>query len=63
VRSALLAVKGVSRAMVELEGHEATVTYDPRQTTVEALIRAVDQAKGPADSITYRAAIKQPSSP
>jgi hypothetical protein len=30
---------------------------------VEALIGAVNQAKGPADSITYRAAVKQPSSP
>jgi copper chaperone CopZ len=63
VRSALLAVKGVSRARVALEGHEAIVTYDPQQTTVEALIGAVNQAKGPADSITYHAAVKQPSSP
>jgi hypothetical protein len=44
---------------VALEGHEAIVTYDPRETTVEALIGAVNQAKGPADSITYRAAVKQ----
>jgi copper chaperone CopZ len=62
VRSALLAVKGVSRARVALEGHEAIVTYDPRETTVEALIAAVNQAKGPADAITYHAAVKQSSS-
>lgn len=63
MRSALLAVKGVSRARVALEGHEAIVTYDPKQTTVEALIEAVNQAKGPADSITYHASVKQPASP
>jgi len=38
------------------------VTYDPRETTVEALIKAVNQAKGPADFITYRAAVKPSSS-
>ena len=58
MRSALLAVKGVSRVQVVLEGHEAVVTYDSRETTVQALIEAVDQAKGPTDSITYRAAVK-----
>jgi copper chaperone CopZ len=63
VRSALLAVKGVSRAKVTLEGHEAIVMYDPRQTTVDALIAAVNEATGPADSIMYRAAVKQPASP
>ena len=62
VRSALLAVKGVSRAQVALEGHEAIVTYDPRETTIQSLIEAVNQAKGPADSIIYRAAVKQSSS-
>ena len=62
VRSALLAVQGVSRAQVALEGHEAIVQYDPRETTVEALIEAVNQAKGPADSIYYHAAVKQSSS-
>ena len=63
MRSALLAVKGVSRAKVTLEGHEAVVIYDPRETTVDALIGAVNQAKGPSDSITYHAAVQQPSSP
>jgi copper chaperone CopZ len=58
VRSALLGVKGVSRAQVALEGREAIVTYDPRETNVQALIEAVNQAKGPADSIRYHAAVK-----
>ena len=62
MRSALLAVKGVSRAEVALEGHEAIVTYDARETTVQALIDAINQAKGPADFISYHAAVKQPSS-
>ena len=58
MRSALLAVKGVSRATVTLEGHEAVVTYDPREATVQQLIAAVNLAQGPADSISYSAAIK-----
>jgi copper chaperone CopZ len=62
VRSALLAVKGVSRAQVVLEGREAIVTYDPRETTVQQLIEAVNQAQGPSESIKYHAAIK-PSPP
>jgi copper chaperone CopZ len=63
VRSALLAAKGVSRAQVTLENHEAIVTYDPTQTTVAALIEAVNQARGAADSITYHATVKQSSPP
>lgn len=62
MRSALLAVKGVSRARVELEGHEAIVDYDPQQTTVQALIEAVSQAQSPIDSITYHAIVKRSSS-
>lgn len=62
MRSALLAVKGVSRAKVTLEGHEAIVTYDPRETTVQELIAAVDQAQGPTDLIFYHATVKQSSS-
>ena len=61
MRSALLAVKGVSRAQVTLERNEAIVTYDPRKTTVQELIGAVNQAKGPADFISYHAAVKQSS--
>ena len=59
MRSALLEVKGVSRATVMLDNHEAIVTFDPRQATVEKLIEAVNKAKGPADSITYSASVKQ----
>ena len=62
MRSALLSVKGVSRAKVTLEGHEAIVTYDSREATVQALIQAVNEAKGPAGSISYHAAIKPSSS-
>ena len=61
MRSALLAVKGVSRAQVRLEEHEATVTYNPRETTVHELIAAVNQAQGPIDFISYHATVKQPS--
>jgi copper chaperone CopZ len=62
VRSALLAVKGVSRARVALEEHEATVTYNPHETSVQELIAAVNQAQGPADSISYHATVKDSSS-
>ena len=62
MRSALLAVKGVSRAKVTLEGHEAIVTYDPREATVAELIEAINQAKGPAGYISYHATIKPFSS-
>lgn len=60
VRSALLGVAGVSRARVSLENHEAIVDYDPKKTTVKKLIAAVDHARGPMDSIVYRAAVKPP---
>jgi copper chaperone CopZ len=55
VRSALLAVKGVTRATVAFEEAEAVVTYDPHDATVEDLIAAVKQAEGLAP---YTAAIK-----
>ncbi len=58
MRSALLSVKGVQRAKVTLEGHEAVVTYDPRDATVQDLIAAVDNAQGP---FPYRAAVKGPA--
>ena len=57
VRSALLAVKGVERARVLLEGGEAIVTYDPRVTTIGDLITAVNQATdGP---VRYTATLKE----
>ena len=46
MRSALLSVKGVTRAQVRLEEHEAVVTYDPSQATVEQMITAVSKAAG-----------------
>ena len=61
MRSALLEVKGVSRAIVTLDNHEAIVTFDSRQTTVEKLIEAVNKAQGPADSIKYFGSVKQSS--
>ena len=45
MRSALLSVKGVSRADVQLEGHQAHVEYDPRVCKIEELIAAVATAK------------------
>lgn len=59
MRSALLSVKGVTRAQVSLEGHEALVTYDPSQCKVEDLITAVGQAAGPMTPNQYGAAIKR----
>ena len=46
MRSALLAVKGVTRATVAFEKQEAVVTYDPHEATVDDLIAAVNQAEG-----------------
>jgi copper chaperone CopZ len=47
VRSALLSVKGVTRAQVSLERNEALVTYDSGQCKVEDLIAALGTAEGP----------------
>ena len=58
MRSALLSVKGVTRAQVRLEGHEATVTYDPAQAKVEAMIKAVAEAQGPIGQ-QYSASVKK----
>ena len=41
-------VKGVTRAQVKLEEHEAIVTYDPAQAKIEDMIKAVSEAEGPA---------------
>ena len=59
MRSALLSVKGVTRAQVRLEGHEAIVTYDPAQATVEAMIKAVGAAEGPDGPNQYTATVKK----
>jgi copper chaperone CopZ len=58
VRSALLSVKGVTRAQVRLEEHEAIVTYDPSQATVEQMITAVSKAQGPGPQ-EYAARVKE----
>lgn len=58
MRSALLAVGGVKRVTVSFEQHEAVVTYDPREATVEALIAAVSQAEGLAP---FSATLKGPA--
>ena len=60
VRAALLSVKGVTRAKVMLEDHEAVVTYDPKQATVEALIKAVKDAEGVMVPKQYSAKVKKP---
>jgi copper chaperone CopZ len=44
VTKAILAVNGVSAASVNLAGKEATVTYDPKKTNVDAIKAAVVDA-------------------
>ena len=56
MRSALLAVKGVTRAKVTLEPPEAIVTYDPKRVAVEDLITAVGKAEGISE---YSATVKK----
>ena len=59
MRSALLSVKGVTRAKVTLEHQEAVVTYDPAQATIEDLIAAVNGADG--GPFAYTATLKKPA--
>ena len=59
MRSALLSVKGVTRAKVTLEHQEALVTYDPAQATIEELIAAVNSADG--GPFAYTATLKKPA--
>jgi copper chaperone CopZ len=56
VRSALLGVKGVTRAQVSLETGEVIVTYDPPATT-EAMIAAL-AATAPVGPAPYKATVK-----
>ena len=58
MRSALLSVKGVTRAQVKLEGYEAIVTYDPDQAKIEDMIKAVSEAIGPIGQ-QYTATVKK----
>jgi copper chaperone CopZ len=60
VRSALLAVKGVTRARVTLEQHEALVVFDPTHTSVKELIEAVEKADGVWAPNQYGAKVKEP---
>ena len=55
MRSALLGVKGVSRAQVRLEEAEAIVTYDTALASVKDLINAVNSAEGPNGPKQYTA--------
>ena len=60
MRSALLSVKGVTRAQVTLERYEAVVTYDPAVATVAQMIKAIAEAEGPQDGRgQYRATVKK----
>jgi copper chaperone CopZ len=56
----LLSVKGVTRARVTLENHEAVVTYDPKQVTVGNLLKAVREAEGALFPKQYSAKVKEP---
>jgi copper chaperone CopZ len=57
VRSALLSVKGVTRAKITLEKKEAVVTYDPAQAKTDDLIAAVNTADG--GPFAYTATLKK----
>lgn len=59
VRAALMAVRGVTRARVTLENHEAVVTYDPKQATVADLLKAVNDAPGAMAPKQYSAKVKE----
>ena len=58
VRSALLSVKGVTRARVTLRPPEAIVDYDAAQTTVKDLIDAVARGEHPDGETKYKAKVK-----
>ena len=62
MRSALLSVKGVTRARVTLENYEALVDYYAAQATVEQMIKAVSGAVGPLGQ-QYKASVKGSKSP
>jgi len=51
VHKALSHVSGVMRSTVDKTSHTATVTFDPAQTTPEALVTAVTNAGYPAKVI------------
>ena len=60
MRSALLSVKGVTRAQVSLERYEALVTYNPALAEVEDMIAAVAEAEHPLQGRgVYKATVKK----
>jgi copper chaperone CopZ len=60
VRSALLSVKGVTRAQVSLERYEALVTYDPAVAKTDDMIEAVGKAEHPIEGRgVYKATVKK----
>ena len=60
MRSALLSVKGVTRAQVRLESYEAVVTYNPSMARVEQMIKAIDEAEHPLQGKgAYKATVKK----
>lgn len=58
MRSALLAVPGVTRVQVTLENGDVVVTYDARTTTVDSLMAAVSETVGPLPHFQYDAKLK-----
>ena len=64
MRSALLSVKGVTRAQVRLEHYEAVVTYDPDVAKVEEMLDAVAEATHPIGGPgVYKATVKEKEAP
>lgn len=48
VKKALSKVPGVSKAKVNFERHEATVTFDDAKTSLDALTKATEEAGYPS---------------
>jgi copper chaperone CopZ len=48
-------VNGVTRARVDLDTREALVVFDPTKASIDDLIKAVRNAKGPSE---YSATVK-----
>ena len=60
MRSALLSVKGVTRAQVRLEQYEALVTYDPDVAKIDEMLKAVGEAQHPIQGPgVYKATVKK----
>jgi len=46
VQSALQGAKGIVSANVSLDAHQAVVVYEPSKTSIDAVVKIVDKAKG-----------------